>query len=154
MIRILKSLKLALNWNAALSLTSDRKYDDALKRLEKNEELDNKVPTQALLLKAFLLLKLDKDEIAGVNIKRFLKEIIEDDRYNHNDKQYLVAFASWIILSLPQEHANQFTNFKIYRSIGDISQVSLGGVKKSLKRIFPLEIHNRWEFHTEAPKRE
>ena len=144
MFKIIRALKSALNWTAALNFASEREYSKALDKLKTNEKLSNKAVSQVTLLKAYLLLKLNKDEETVATLKFFLPLIEDDDRYNSPDRDYLIAYASWIIMSLPEPLSNQFSSFDIPKSIDDISEVPLKNVKDSLKRIFPLEVHKRW----------
>ncbi len=144
MFKIIKSIRAALRWNTALELTSKRNYSGAINKLELNEKLNNVNMVEEMLLKAYLLLKLEKSAECVVSLKKFFKLLEEKKHSKKVDEEYLKAYASWIVMSLSKEYSIQFSNYNIPKNIGELSEVSLKGVRPSLMRIFPLEVHRRW----------
>ena len=132
-------LRASAYWVSSLKMASDERYEAALQRIGKLEEI-KPGNVEVTLLKAFLYFSSDKDKPALDGFLKGWRLIEESDEYSLDEKKYLQCYASFYGQKLVHTtESNGHHPFSV-----DYANVDLDKVRGALKDNFPLKDHPQW----------
>ena len=140
--RILCGPVVGIRWVKALEVSSNEDYQAALVHLDYLDKFFNGENIEYHLLRGLVNYGLGNDSQAVQNFKISISLLVDTDRYNENEKDYLTSYG--VKYGVKALKADPDLSKTISFPHVDMSSIDLSKVRKPLKRNFPLRDHPSW----------